>query len=105
MPAFWGEFEAVVLGLAERGRETLDVPANPRSRTRRPTVGVAVAPAKSTSWPVAAIPACMAGTNTGAEGGLVGDKDRAGLAKRGIGGRELGDRGRVQAVADNSSQS
>ena len=42
-------------------------PAAPRSRTSQPIVGVAVGPAKSTSWPVAVMLDCTAAEKTADE--------------------------------------
>ena len=63
MPPGWKNLRPLYSGgLCEA--EICTPPAAPRSRTRTPTVGVAVAPTVSTSRPVAATPAVTAASKT-----------------------------------------
>ena len=105
MPARWKNLRPLYLGgLCDA--EIWMPPAAPDSRTSTPIVGVAVAPASRTSWPVAVTPASTAAVKTGRrDPSVVTHDDRTGLALAGIGRRELdGDR-RVEPVADDPSQS
>ena len=104
MPARWKNLSPLYLGgLCDA--EIWMPPAAWSSRTRTPMVGVAVAPVKRTSWPVAVTPASTAAAKSrGRDPPIVTDHDRTRLALAGVGRRELdGDR-RVESVAHDASK-